>query len=140
MSRKKFVFDTYAVLALVEDEPGAETVAEIITDEEAEAYLSVISLGETYYILFRKKGEQVAKEVTQNIMMEESLSLVDAPWPRVIEAARTKAKGGLSYADSFVLGLAQELRAPIVTGDPEIRMIAQKLEVEIIWIAHQKND
>ncbi|MEW6663495.1 MAG: type II toxin-antitoxin system VapC family toxin, partial [Bacillota bacterium] len=63
---------------------------------EAEAYLSVISLGETYYILFRKKGEQVAKEVTQNIMMEESLSLADAPWPRVIEAARIKAKGGLS--------------------------------------------
>lgn len=31
---RKLVFDTYAILALLEDEPGAQTVAEIVSAEE----------------------------------------------------------------------------------------------------------
>ena len=42
MRAKKFIFDSYALLALMEDEPGAQTVADIILDETAETYLSVI--------------------------------------------------------------------------------------------------
>jgi len=43
---------------------------------------------------------------------EEKLTLIEAPWSRVKEAARIKAGGGLSYADAFVLGLAREIMAP----------------------------
>ena len=67
-------------------------------------------------------------------MEEGSFRLVEATWPRVKEAARIKAKGGLSYADAFVLALAVEIGAPLVTGDPEIRAAAGGLGVEVVWL------
>lgn len=134
MSSARFVLDSYAVLALVEDEPGAETVAEIVASERAELYMSVVSLGEVYYIVARKQGERAAEEVVRGVTQEESLTLAEVTWPRAREAARIKAEGGLSYADAFVLGLARELGAPVVTGDPEIRDAARGLGVEVVWI------
>jgi len=102
LSQKRYVFDAYAILALIEDEPGAQTIAEIITAQEPELFMSIISLGEIYYILLRKKSEQAAEEVVKNIFAEESLILVEASWKKVKDAARIKAKGGLSYADSLM--------------------------------------
>lgn len=134
MSEYRYVLDTYAILTVIEDEPGAQTVAEIITTQGAMLYLSIISLGEIYYILLRRRGEQAAEEVVQNTLAEQSLALVEVTWPKVKDAARIKAIGGLSYADSFVLALGKELNAPVVTGDPEIKAIAREIGVEIIWI------
>lgn len=134
MIRKKYVLDSYAILAVAGGEPGAETVAGLVTGEESDLYLSAISLGEIYYILFRKKGEQAAEEVVSNTLSEDSLTIVDVPWPRIKDAALIKTKGGLSYADAFVLALGRELNAPVVTGDPEIRLAAAALGVEIVWI------
>jgi len=134
LSEYRYVLDTYAILTVIEDEPGAQTVAEIITTQGAMLYLSIISLGEIYYILLRRRGEQAAEEVVQNTLAEQSLALVEVTWPKVKDAARIKAIGGLSYADSFVLALGKELNAPVVTGDPEIKAIAREIGVEIIWI------
>ncbi len=134
MSGRRFVFDGYALLALVEDEPGAREVAALVADEQAELYLNVVNLGEVYYIIARWQGEAAAEEVVRAVMEEDSFRLVEATWPRVKEAARIKAKGGLSYADAFVLALAVEMGAPVVTGDPEIRAAAGELGVEVVWV------
>lgn len=130
----KFVLDSFAILALVEDEPGAQAVADIVGDETAQLYMSVVNLGEVYYIISRKRGERAAEEVVRGVMEEESLTLAQVTWPRAKEAARIKAAGGLSYADAFALGLAREVGGPVVTGDPELRPVAAKLGVEMVWI------
>lgn len=130
----KFVLDSFAILALVENEPGAQAVADIVGDETVQLYMSVVNLGEVYYIVSRKRGERAAEEVVRGVMEEESLTLAEVTWPRAKEAARIKAAGGLSYADAFALGLAQEVRAPVITGDPEMRVAAAKVGVEIVWI------
>jgi len=140
LNENRYVLDTYAVLAVIEDEPGAQTVAEIITAQNIMIYLSIVSLGEIYYIILRRLGEQAAEEVVQNTLDEPSLAVVDATWPRVKDAARIKATGGLSYADSFVLALGKELRAPVVTGDPEIKATGKKVGVEVIWIGPAESD
>lgn len=134
MSPKKFVLDSYAILALVADEPGAQVVVEIILEETAEPYLSVVSLGEVYYIVMRRQGESAAEAIIRGVRQEEGLVIAEACWPRVKDAVRIKAGGGLAYADAFVLGLAQELGAPLVTGDPELRITAARLGVELVWI------
>ncbi|MBE3571539.1 MAG: type II toxin-antitoxin system VapC family toxin [Moorella humiferrea] len=136
MEITKFVLDTYAILALLEDEPGAQVVADIISDDTKMGFLSLINLGEAYYIVLRKKGEKAASELIETICADESITLIDCSWTRIKEAARVKALGGLSYADSFAVSLAQELQAPIITGDPEIRKLAPKLAFEIIWIGN----
>ena len=133
MTPKKFVLDSYAILALVADEPGAQVV-DIILDELAEPCLSVINLGEVYYIVFRRQGEAVAEEIVRGVRQEERLDIAGISWPRVKHAARLKADGGIAYADAFVLGLAQEIGAALVTGDPELRVAANRLGVELVWI------
>ncbi|AKX93023.1 PIN domain protein [Moorella thermoacetica] len=136
MEAGKFVLDTYALLALLEEEPGAQIIADIISDDNNMSFLSLINLGEAYYMLLRKKGEKAAAELVETIFADEGITLIECPWTRIKEAARIKAGGGLSYADSFVVSLAQELQAPIITGDPEIRKLAPKLGFEVIWIGN----
>lgn len=134
MSRGEFVLDSYAVLAVIEDEPGAQVVAEILMREAVAIYLSVVNLGEVYYIVARRDGESAAEQVVEHLLMEESIRVVDATLSEAREAARIKARWGISYADSFVLVLAKELEAPVITGDPEIRALAGELGIQVVWI------
>ena len=133
---KKVVFDSYALLELFEDGPGAQVVADLLTKggDEVNIYLSEINLGEIYYILFRRKNKEVAEEVIEYIQLDQSLNLVSAEWQRIKQAAQYKTKGGLSYADCFVLALAFDEKASIVTGDPEIIKAAEEKELTVIEI------
>ncbi len=133
---ERVVFDSYALLDLLEDGEGARVVADLLagSGESAQIYLSEISLGEVYYILLRRHGVKAAEEVVEYVQLEESLALVTADWERIRRAAEYKAKGGLSYTDCFVLALALEENASIVTGDPEIIRAAGNRELKIIAI------
>jgi predicted nucleic acid-binding protein len=133
LSNNNIVLDSYAIMAVIEDEPGAQAVADIISDDQFEIYMSSINLGEAYYILLREQGKQTAEEVVGSILLDDSFQIEEASWQRIKDAADIKSKGGLSYADAFVMGLAQEMQAAIVTGDPEIRAAAQP-GLQIIWI------
>lgn len=141
MSQPTYVLDTYAVLALLEDEPGAETVAGILAEPQnaGKVLISLISLGETYYILLRRRGRTAANELVQETFADEAVTVVGLAWERVKRAAEIKSEGGLSYADSFVLALAAEVQGPIVTGDPEIRTVASRLGITVIWIGPKGN-
>jgi predicted nucleic acid-binding protein len=133
LSNNKIVLDSYAIMAVIEDEPGAQAVADIISDDQFGIYMSAINLGEAYCILLREQGKQTAEEVVSSILLDDSFKVQEASWQRIKSAATIKSKGGLSYADAFVLGLALEMQAAIVTGDPEIRTAAQP-DLQIIWI------
>jgi predicted nucleic acid-binding protein len=49
-----------------------------------------------------------------------------------IEAARLKSTRRISYADAFAAALARAEAAALVTGDPELRELADILTIE--WI------
>jgi len=127
------VFDAYAILALLENEPGSEIVSETL-HKKTKIFISTINLGEIYYIIMRRDGEKKAEEVVQTIFIDDSFTLVEASWDKIKKAALIKSKGGLSFADAFAISLAKELQAPLVTGDPEIKNNAPKYGVKIIWI------
>ncbi len=132
---KRVVFDAYAIMALLEDEPGARIVTDLIVDEQTEIFISAINMGEIYYILLRRSGKTVAEKVIQNILLEETIKIEEPQWVRVKKAAEIKSAGSISYADAFALALAKELQAQLVTGDPEIQAVAAQNAVEIIWLA-----
>lgn len=129
-----YIFDSYALLALLEDEPGADLVTELISDRKTEAYISAINLGEIYYLLLRRSGVNQAERVLESITLEDSISIAEASWERVKEASKVKADGGLSFADAFAVALAKELEAPLVTGDPEIIEKAEANNIQVIAI------
>jgi PIN domain nuclease of toxin-antitoxin system len=129
-----YIFDSYALLALLEDEPGADLVTELISDRKTEAYISAINLGEIYYLLLRRSGVNQAERVLESITLEDSISIAEASWERIKEASKVKAGGGLSFADAFAVALAKELEAPLVTGDPEIIEKAEANNIQVIAI------
>ncbi len=129
-----YVFDSYALLALLEDEPGADLVAGVINKQGADLYISSINLGEIYYLLLRRSGLEQAESVLESIALEDKLTVAEASWVRVKAAASVKAKGGLSYADAFAVALAKEFAAPLLTGDPEIIAKAEKIGIQVLAV------
>lgn len=132
MPSKHYVLDSYALLAMLEDQPGAERVAEIISSPGGAVYLSVINLGEVLYIVERRRSTQAASEVAGAVVATEEIQLVDATFERTQIAANVKARGGLSYADCFAVALAQETGGTIITGDPEYAKVEKEIRVE--WL------
>lgn len=131
---KGYVFDSYALIALFEEEKGADTVEEVIREVamgESEGWMSIINWGEVYYTTFKEHGEKKALEAIRWID-RTPIVLVDAGRELTQEAARLKAKYPIAYADCFALALAKMKNASLLTGDPEFKKTNE--EVEFIWL------
>jgi len=134
MTNRSFVLDSYALLAFFQAEPGGEKVRDILKmaqSGKAQVLLSVINLGEIYYILARKIGKEAARAFAEDISALP-VQHVQAHRARVLEAAEVKADHALSYADAFAVACAQEFSAELVTGDPEFKAVESL--VSILWI------
>jgi PIN domain nuclease of toxin-antitoxin system len=121
---ERFVLDAYAVLALLDDEPGADEVAAILSAQDREILISAINVGEVDSILRRRAGAERARAAEDAVYGHPRLRVAEATRERIRAAAEAKARGGLSLADAFAAGLARELDAPLVTGDPEFKRLA----------------
>ncbi|HHY38759.1 MAG TPA: type II toxin-antitoxin system VapC family toxin [Clostridia bacterium] len=129
------VLDAYAILCWMQGESGANHVEDILASaekEEVEVYVSVINLGEVYYRLAKSRQREKASSFLMDVKRKTF------PWKaapitntRVWVAAKLKAELPLSYADAFAVGLAQELSAELVTGDPEILAVQDKIGVSL---------
>jgi predicted nucleic acid-binding protein len=121
------VFDSWALLAFLAGEPAAGRIESTWLEEGAA--ISSVNLGEVLYIRMRAVGEEAAIGDVEKI--RKVVEVVEPDWPLVAEAARIKARGGLSYADAFCIATALRVDAPLWTGDPEIvdRAAAHSCEV-----------
>ena len=129
-----YVLDSYALLAHFEDEAGGEKVRKILRAASAgktRLFLSVINLGELYYISLRERGREMAEQIL--FLMEQlPIDIVTADRERTLEAAKLKGAHPVAYADCFAAELAIRKNAKVVTGDPEFKRFERILSVE--WI------
>lgn len=134
MKKPRYVLDSFALLAYFQAEAGGEKVLEILkkaSSGDAAAILSAISLGEILYIVARKRGEEAAVGIVDDVFTLP-IDLVDATIERVLAAARIKARHPISYADAFVVSAAEEFSASVVTGDPEFKQVEPRIPVH--WL------
>jgi predicted nucleic acid-binding protein len=128
------VFDSWAVLAWIRDEPAAPRVNQILEQADAsdlKISLIWINAGEVYYMLVRKHNQHVADEYLSRLP-SLPIRLVLPDEQAVTEAAKLKSTRRLSYADGFAAELAIRENATLVTGDPELYALRDILSVE--WI------
>jgi hypothetical protein len=71
---------------------------------------------------------------SRSVAGEFPFRLVQATDARVRRAAALKGQYLISYADGFAIGLAHELSVPLITGDPEIRAVADDAGIELHWL------
>ncbi len=132
--RNRKLLDSFAVLAWMQDEPGAEKVEALLLEARRAALpllLTVVNLGEVYYRVARQHGHPLAEGIVRQLhalpvefcVCDEQLSLA---------AARIKADFPLAFADAVAAAAAQQEGASVVTGDPEFRKIEHLVPIE--WL------
>ena len=128
------VLDSYALMAFFEDEPGADTVRDMIFGAEngsEKLLMSVVNLGEIWYSIARTNSTDIADQYANEIM-GMAIEIVDADWQLTHQAAAFKVDGNISYADCYAAALAKMREAELVTGDKEFQQLAG--EIKIVWL------
>src|SRR5262245_22069826 len=116
-----YVLDTSALLALRDDEAGADRVHLIIDaarKRRATAYVSFMTRMELLYRIAASEGEDAA---TGALRLLDVLPLhwVTCEPAILVESARIKQRGGLSVADAWIAATAVARDAVLVHKDPE---------------------
>ena len=119
-----YVFDTEAIIAFLYNEPGHETVADLLDEVftgDADGFLTETNASEVFYLVARFEGDDDTptdaslREADRDIraLVRQGLDLEAADWRR---AAELKAGGSLSLADAYAVALAHERDATLVAG------------------------
>lgn len=128
---KEYVLDANAVLRYfaVSEGQGANKVRalfELAERGQARLSMSVVNLGEVFYILLKHVGEPRARHYVQVLRNVATMVEVDAM--QTLGAAEMKHKFKLGYADSFAATLAVMLKATLVSADPEFEKLGKTLK------------
>ena len=135
---KAIVLDSWAIMAYLEDEPAGEHVGEVIADahdENIPLLMSVVNVGEVWYIIARETSPADAENSLMRLR-ELGIGFVEANWPLAHEAARYKSKHRMAYADCFAAALTKQKEAVLLTGDPEFKQVER--EITIDWLKPQR--
>ena len=128
------VLDAFALMAFLQDEPGAQLVEDLILQAQIgkiNLSVCVVNLGEVWYSISRAVSVTVAERYIQQIQ-GMPIEVADVDWSLTRQAAMYKAKGNISYADCFAAALAKRQHGAVVTGDREFEMLRD--EIEITWL------
>ncbi len=127
-----YVLDSFAVLAYLGNEEGADKIEELIDKAEKgeiKLFMNYVNLGEVYYIVAREFGTAKANEAVA-IVKRLPIQFVEVNESLALTAGRIKAMYSLSYADAFVVATAIDKKGIIVTGDREFEGVYP----DILWI------
>ena len=128
------MLDSYALISCLQNESTADRIEALLGDSvqgRIKLYLSTISLGQFSCVAERRFGAD-ARQAGLDRLASFPIQLQEATLERVLAAARLKARYAISYADVFAVALAQELEAPVVTGDREFEQVESL--VDVLWL------
>ena len=131
---KRYVLDSYAMIAYFEDEPGADRVAQVLRQliqGKAKGFMSVVNWGEVYYSTMREQGVAEAEKVILQLD-KFPIRMVEVNKDLAYEAAKLKGKYRIAYADCYAVALSMKLNAFLVTGDPEFKKLRERVSIQ--WI------
>ena len=136
MKRKKLL-DSFALLAYLNKETNFERVKQSLAKAQKSGdfvLMNEINIGETYYILFSKRGAQ-PEFFIDTILPGLPIARVPNTFESILEAARIKAEYPLSFSDCFEVSNARRENAIIVTGVPEFKNVNHMVEIE--WLVEK---
>jgi predicted nucleic acid-binding protein len=128
------VLDTHALLSHLFDEPGAVAVEATLAaarQGECGVLVSGVSVGEVCYLMERRQGIEAVAAVLA-ALEDLPLQVVDVDRGAILGAAHVKARHPISFADAFVVTLAIEESATVLTGDPEFKRVEHLVPVR--WL------
>ena len=130
MSKTPYLFDTSAILTLLEDEEGAQRVETLLRREEV--LFPFLALLETYYITLQGQTEDLADQRYALLKQLPKAILWNVDEPTLLTAGRFKAAHRLSLADALIAAFAVQHQAILVHKDPEMEALQGAVEMEIL--------
>jgi predicted nucleic acid-binding protein len=132
---EKFILDACSLIAFINAEEGGEKVKKLLEAVENEIYMHMINLGEVYYGFYKVEGRVKAETAIENLMQLPIYFVEDMSLDFVKTAGRYKASYKVSFADAFVLALAEKRQGQIVTTDrTEFEPVARKERIGFFWL------
>ena len=120
-----YLFDTSALLALRDNEPGADRVADLLgaaIDGGPACHGCFMSLMEVLYRVWKDEGE-MAGRTAYAVCQQMGISWQHENSTFLQRAAEVKARFPLSLADAWIAATALELDAVLVHKDPEFERV-----------------
>lgn len=113
-----YIFDSCAIIALLDAEPGAEVVEALLAGEGHRCVVHLLNVCEVYYHIYRRAGQQRA-DMLEGVLEDHGFELEDSLVPALWrEASKLKAEWRrVSLVDCFALALAIQEKATLVTSD-----------------------
>jgi predicted nucleic acid-binding protein len=126
----RWLLDTSALLAMRDDEDGAERVAQLLQaarSGESRCLVCFMSRMEVLYRVWKDEGERNGRLADAQL---QSLPITWVPCSDALleKAAAIKACHPLSVADAWIAAAAQREGAVLVHKDPEFRALDQVLQ------------
>lgn len=123
-----YVLDSSAILCLWLDEEGSDIVESILRNNKKKAIVSVMTLMEVRYILWKEKGKNKSEEFHRYIDMlpVEQVNIYESILNIAVEI---KATNRLSIADSFIVATAISRNATLVHQDPEFEQVKEQINI-----------
>ena len=139
---QNYILDACAVLAFFDGEEGAVTVRGLLDqarNHEVTLTMNAANLIEVYYDRIRVAGKEQADAVIQDIYETFPVSIIETLNPAIVrEAARLKAVGKMSFADTILVATARCIGATIVTCDHvELEPVERQEHIPFLWIRPQ---
>jgi ribonuclease VapC len=128
------IFDSSALLSYFLGEGGATEVQKLLKKavrEDLPLLLSPINLGEIYYIISRREGQEKAEDVVK-MLDELFFEIPSVDRETSLSATKLKTTHGLGYADCFAAALALRQKGDLVTGDKDFKPLEKELTIH--WI------
>jgi len=139
------LFDAFAIVAFLADEPAAAEVAELLDDRSEQNAISAINLAEVFDDLVRVRGRngRVASEAVLLIRLAGlDVLLVDDVIAENAGALRARyydrSTAALSMADCIALATATAEEATLVTGDPALARAARAEAVTLVALPDRR--
>ena len=137
-SADSFVFDSYALIGYLENEPFSNQIEEVLnkaSSGDIRLYLHAIHLGEVYYITYREQGQDIADLVYSKIKAFPVHTIEYIGDKLLLTAATLKANYPISYADSFAAALAEIHECYLLSGDFEFKVLEKEEIIRVEWLS-----
>jgi predicted nucleic acid-binding protein len=132
------VLDSWAVMAWLKgQQPAAAQVRSILEAGERREHsllMNIINIGEVFYLSAKARDLPYAQHVLDTL--RPRIGIVSASDELVMQAAHLKARYPIAYTDAFAAATAMAHNAPLVTGDPELKIIGSATGLRLQWIGN----
>jgi len=131
---KSYALDASAVVDYVQSGPGSGKIEQLLADafrQQLRLYISVLNVGEVFYLTWQRTGEERARQAVANLS-RLPMQIIPVDLSQTLRAGQLKALHNIPYVDCIAAALAMEQNATLVTADHHFEKLGHHFP--ILWL------